>query len=91
MISPSPSERARDGDALARTTYGTAFAAPGFDHQAHDRWVRAGHCPVVSVGRNWCYLPAGHSGKTHASPRQDPPPDFARPHWSDISEDRWQV
>jgi hypothetical protein len=41
--------------------------AGNFDFGAHDRWVREGHCPVVSGSKAWCSLKAGHLGQ-HGSP-----------------------
>ncbi len=56
---------------LARTADGREYAAPGFDYAAHDRWVRAGHCPVVSISRAWCNRAPGHEG-LHGSPYRPP-------------------
>jgi hypothetical protein len=53
--------------ALAVTTDGRPYAAPGFDHEAHDRWVLEGNCPVASVSKAWCGKKAGHAGR-HGSP-----------------------
>jgi hypothetical protein len=49
-------------DHLAADAQGNPYTAPGFDHVAHDRWVRDGFCPVVSVSRAYCGKRPGHSG-----------------------------
>jgi hypothetical protein len=52
---------------LARTPDGAEYqGTPGFDYDSHDRWVRAGHCPVVSIGGSWCNKPP-HDGPVHGS------------------------
>jgi hypothetical protein len=58
--------------ALAVTSDGRRYAAPGFNHEAHDRWVLAGNCPVISVAKSWCDKKAGHDGR-HGSPLVLPP------------------
>ena len=45
--------------------------AGAFDYTAHDRWVLAGHCPVVSAGKAWCSGKAGH-GLEHVWPAARP-------------------
>lgn len=52
---------------LARGTDGGEYqGTPGFDYELHDRWVQAGHCPVVSIGGTWCNKPP-HDGRVHGS------------------------
>ena len=53
---------------LAKTPDGQEFTAPGFNHEAHDRWVRVGHCPVVSAAKSWCSKKDGHAEPLHGSP-----------------------
>jgi hypothetical protein len=53
---------------LARNPDGSEYeGTPGFDYEKHDRWVRAGHCPVVSIGGSWCNKPP-HDDRVHGSP-----------------------
>ena len=35
------------------------YADPVFDYGAHDRWVAAGYCPVVSRVKAYCCLQPG--------------------------------
>ena len=56
---------------LAAAADGNPYVAPGFDYEAHDRWVRDGNCPVVSVSKAYCEKPSGHSGR-HGSPMRQP-------------------
>ena len=56
---------------LAVDALGNPYAVPGFDYADHDRWVRDGFCPVVSVCQAYCGKRPGHSGR-HGSPVQDP-------------------
>jgi hypothetical protein len=42
--------------------------AGSFDFNAHDRWVRAGHCPVVSLSKAWCSNRPHDRWSDHASP-----------------------
>jgi hypothetical protein len=54
---------------LAKTADGQEFTVPGFDYDRHDRWVLAGHCPVVSRTKAWCGRPYGHPDYAmHGSP-----------------------
>jgi len=47
--------------------------AGAFNYDAHDRWVQAGHCPVVSWTKAWCSLaPHGLAQPRHMSPRDTP-------------------
>ncbi len=66
---------------LARTPDGREYTAPGFDYDAHDRWVRAGHCPVVSLSKAWCGKMNDHEEFLHGSPWLDP--DFRGPHYAE--------
>lgn len=60
--------------ALAVTADGREYSAPGFNHEAHDRWVLAGNCPVVSETKAWCDKKAGHyPAGEHWSPLALPP------------------
>ena len=58
-------------DHLAIDAAGNPYTATGFDHVAHDQWVRDGFCPVVSVTRAYCGKRPGHGGR-HGSPVQKP-------------------
>jgi len=74
--------------ALAVTTGGDPYAAPGFNHEAHDRWVLAGNCPVVSITKSWCDKKAGHA-PPHWSPLLTPPVNAAdSPHKRYVEWDR---
>jgi len=42
--------------------------AGNFDFGAHDRWVEAGHCPVVSWTKAWCSNRPHGKGMRHYSP-----------------------
>jgi hypothetical protein len=66
---------------LAVTPDGREYSASGFDHVKHDRWVRAGHCPVVSISKMWCGRASGHQGR-HGSPRV-PAPGTEGPQYAD--------
>lgn len=48
---------------LAVDALGNPYAVPGFDYADHDRWVRDGFCPVVSVCQAYCGKRPGHSGQ----------------------------
>jgi hypothetical protein len=66
---------------LAVDVRGEQYTAPGFDHGAHDQWVRDGFCPVVSAGKAWCGKRPGHSG-LHGSPRHGPDGDISWVEWA---------
>jgi len=39
---------------------------------AHENWIAAGYCPVISHTKAWCDRKAGHPW-LHSSPRQPNP------------------
>ena len=41
--------------------------AGNFGFAAHDKWVQAGHCPVVALSKAWCSSRPGHALR-HTSP-----------------------
>lgn len=44
--------------------------AGNFDYAAHDRWVEAGHCPVVASSKAYCSsAPHEREFTPHRSPR----------------------
>jgi hypothetical protein len=74
-----PAEGKRIADAatsLAVTPDGHPYVNPGFDHEAHNRWVLNGNCSVVSWTKSWCDRTANHPGR-HWSPLLVPPVNAA--------------
>lgn len=66
----------------AVTTLCLPYSASGFNHEAHDRWVDKGNCPVVRWTKAWCGRKAGHVGR-HGSPVARPDGTRGFEEWDD--------